>query len=510
MKRLLVLALALMLVLGVCPLQGCFAEEALPVVTYMGSWGTLTTSGIDPANTAVAQQWAKDCGVELQFVVVPSDVYNTKFTTWMAAGTLPDISAVGGDSPYDIVNEYGPKGAFLNISEHLDQMPGFSKLLDQNPYISKVLTMADGDMYGVPQLIYTYQHIMYTTPIIRRDLLEKVGYDINNIVTLEDLTEALRLLTEELGTAALLQRKGYGQMIQKMGLMFNTKNDMWWDYETNTYKFPSHSENMLKLITWMHQLYEEGIMHPDWAVMDDPTWEKMLADNKGAFCIDRMSLCGDLNFDPTFDFYPILYPLIDGVRYKQPIDPTVNAKKLRVINPNSKVLEKAIEVLDYQYNPDNALLFIAGPEGIGWEKGDQTAAGINWLVKIFGMNEDKPDAPHYLEVGIEQFNSVQTIDFVTTKTGKYPEYFQPQLDRIEANGGFAPEQPFLKFTNEELDIKKQLLTPMMTYCDENLIKFIEGDRPLSEWPDFQKEIEAMGLDQVQKIYDDALARWDAM
>ena len=44
---------------------------------------------------------------------------------------------------------------------------------------------------------------------------------------------------------------------------------------------------------------------------------------------------------------------------------------------------------------------------------------------------------------------------------------------------------------------------------ENIVKFITGERDLAEWDDYVSQVQAMGLEQYLAIYQAAYDRWQA-
>lgn len=511
MKKILSMVLVVCMGLILFSAYPAMATE-LPEITLMTYWEIGALGNQEFEESYVAQKWQEDVGFKLVTLNTPLDTYGMKFNTMLASNDLPDIACIYTSNGADLMNEYGPKNVFANLSEHKDKLPNFFKLMEQYPVIEKVMQSDDGNIYGFPGLVCNFEDIMYTTPVIRKDLLEKDGITLESIVTLEDLTNALRALKDDcVGGAPWIQRNGYKEFMQRAGLLFDTCNTMWWDAETDTYQFPSHSERFRALVTWLNLLYSEGLIHPDWTTMSDDNWEGLLAAGSGAFCIDRMSLCGDPTFDQTFEFRPILNPEVDGERAPQAKRATVNATNPWIIRADCPNLDKALEAFDYLFAEENWFMFQNGIEGLSYEKGDQTLGGINWLCKAYGLNANNPEADHYGIHGFQKIERVRTKDVIMNFYPKlYPELFFQQVDLINENGGFAPDQPQLKFTVEEFKIKNGLETALLTYVDENVVMFVEGSRPLDEWEDFMAEIEGMGLAQVQKVYDDALARWNAL
>ncbi|RRR02350.1 sugar ABC transporter substrate-binding protein, partial [Streptococcus pneumoniae] len=66
--------------------------------------------------------------------------------------------------------------------------------------------------------------------------------------------------------------------------------------------------------------------------------------------------------------------------------------------------------------------------------------------------------------------------------------------------------PVLSFTTEELDVLTKSEAGLNTFFDENIIKFIEGQRDMSEWDSFINEAKSKDLDKVTKVYNDAYKR----
>ena len=112
--------------------------------------------------------------------------------------------------------------------------------------------------------------------------------------------------------------------------------------------------------------------------------------------------------------------------------------------------------------------------------------------------------------GIERFEFVRNEYNVTKTPGAYPQIFVDFVAKVNEKSAFATTQPAVKFTAEEYDVINGVGTSVHTYLDEQVVLFVEGDRSFDEWEDFQNEIRAMGLEEVQAVYDAALARWNAL
>ena len=63
--------------------------------------------------------------------------------------------------------------------------------------------------------------------------------------------------------------------------------------------------------------------------------------------------------------------------------------------------------------------------------------------------------------------------------------------------------PTLAFTPEEADEVGTLTTNINTYAEEMVLKFITGSAPLSEFENFQAQIEALGMPRLLELYQNA-------
>ena len=58
-------------------------------------------------------------------------------------------------------------------------------------------------------------------------------------------------------------------------------------------------------------------------------------------------------------------------------------------------------------------------------------------------------------------------------------------------------------------MQSELLAPIETFVDENVLRFILGTRPIAEYEDFVQEVEDLGAQSLVDLYNAAAARWHA-
>lgn len=510
-------SVALLLTLTtVVGLAGCGEEKASsagknagedgPIkVTALSTW---SVSEIRPVKdqTLVGQWLEKELDMDLELVTIPSEGVTTKINAMAATGDLPTILFKTGDNTaISETNKLGKKGVFLNVMDYLDKVPNYAKYLE-NDFIRRELSDVDGNVYGFAK-IYTDGSIMYTTPIIRQDLLEGSPYSHENIKTVEELTSVLEYLTEKMGKPAWIQRNGYESFMQKSGLLWNVESKTFYDYEKDAYTHPVLEDRYKQYIQWLHDLRAKNVIHPDWAVMTDETWEGLLASDAGYFTLDRMSIIGDSNFSTAFDWQPVDYPEINGKRYLQPNQVAVLPTTSWVINAHASEAEidKALEFMNFLYDEKNHETLTLGIEGKTYTKENpNTMAGIRWLIQIYGQNADNDKAEFPYQHGIQSFTRLETELDVTSFPGTYPEIMYKQIDHINDDlGGFRPATPTLAFSESVATLLSTKETYLNTYFDENVIKFIEGNRSMDEWDKFIQEIKDLGVEEIVGYYNEA-------
>ena len=74
----------------------------------------------------------------------------------------------------------------------------------------------------------------------------------------------------------------------------------------------------------------------------------------------------------------------------------------------------------------------------------------------------------------------------------------------------APVEPPIVLDEEEAQFRVDNITPIDTFVDENIARFIAGERPMSEWDAFVEEISDYGDYQaVLDMYNQKLADYNA-
>ena len=75
-------------------------------------------------------------------------------------------------------------------------------------------------------------------------------------------------------------------------------------------------------------------------------------------------------------------------------------------------------------------------------------------------------------------------------------------EKLSANpDALNPRIPSPMVTSEESKAIADIMTPAETYIHENVVQFVTGVRPMSEWDGFIAEVKKLNLEYVAETYN---------
>ncbi|WP_135553771.1 type 2 periplasmic-binding domain-containing protein [Paenibacillus cymbidii] len=456
----------------------------------------------------VYQLLEKAGNIKFEITPVPLDAFAEKFNITLSSGSLPDILSVYGTGG-DAVKEYGPKGLFVPISDHYDKIPNFKKWVDKYPESADSLRATDGKIYFLPNI---NDFPSGNNGIgIREDLLKNNNFDINTIKTTDDLTAALKVLQKaNNGDPVISARAGLNTLenVAKVfgtSFFFNTYNN-----DSKKVVNPLNTANLKDLVTYLNGWYKAGLLHKDWATMTDQVWNQMVATGKLLAFTDNMqllpTLSGALKEGGVKDakFAGILPPTYNGKMYPWSASFSMNTMWARTISAKSKAIDEILTAWNYAYDVNNTDKFVYGVQGETYTKNADGTYKLLWDV-------NKPDdAKKAYEVdGYGQngnwymlARNSELFDYARNPIGGLFEVAK----KLYNEKVYTYTAPPIVLTADENEKKNNLKTPLDTFVQENIVKFINGQRPLGEWSDFVAKANAMKADDVVAIYNGALGR----
>lgn len=448
--------------------------------------------------------------IELEIIPSPLDSYNEKFNTMIASKEMPDV--IQTYQNYEAVKEYGPKGLFVPISDKLDLMPNLKKWMDKYSASLPGLRAGDGKVYCMPK-VKDYSPIMQGVAM-RGDLLEKGGYDVKNIKTMDDLYAAFKVLQTQNGGKPILSARSGLKNLETFAQSFGTKfNSVYYDFDKKQYINPIATKNCKDAVQFFVNMKNDKLLHPDWASMSDKDWESRVNTGELMGYFDNMQnldnfYTTNIAKDPKFTGFMIgvVPPSYNGKTYTWGRKANLLSDWAPVVNAKSTAINSILKAWDFFYNDANYDWINYGDEGVTSTK---SSDGTYWVYKDKRSPEVLKLITDVYGIGQnENFYTVMKVDtFYNWAFNTKNTRFQTAVEAYEKTVYTALDPlNLMQFTSAELASLKNTKTPVDTWITENLTKFINGVRPMSEWDKFVTEVNGMNVDAVVKTYNDALGR----
>lgn len=472
----------------------------------------------------VIQELEKRTNIHLEFELLPLTDTAEKFSVIMASKQLPDIISYGN---HDEINRYGMEGAFLPLQDLIDEhAPNLKKSLDnplegqQLPYDMDPwaeITSDDGNIYAIPLL--SASNALGPLWGIRVDWLDSL--DLKMPETLDELYEALKAFKEkdpngnneadEIPFVAG-QGAGLGRVLPLINA-FGAHIDLYVDEDSNTIKYGPVESEYKEGLEFLNKLYSEGILEEDYLTSDLEQWKAKATGDKAGFMMMwpgsgfAAANAGLKELNPDFRIMPIA-PVKGpkGHQFKDTFTAGRTVVYRTTLSHSNKYPEETIKLMDYLFTDEGLMLSSYGLEGTHYnlEGGEPVYTDII------------TDNPEGLDPEVARIK-----DGLIWTTLPYEMGWEPHFQAMEANAPWTVQgwelyresgmveapMPTLKFTQDELSKKNQIVADINTYKDAVISKFIMGEESFDKFDDFVSQIEKAGLEELLKIYNDAYTRY---
>ncbi|MFD0715489.1 extracellular solute-binding protein [Paenibacillus sp. GCM10027626] len=423
-------------------------------------------------------KWIKeDTNITVKGVPAMGDSNDTLALN-IASGNMQDIVTL---YMREAMN-YGSQGAFVDMSTKLDAMPNVKRYLEAHPDIRARATTPDGAIYYIPNDGAGITNS--TVWFYREDVFHDQG--IAPPTTWEELYAALKILKEKYPDSyPFTIRHGLGTLAM-LAPSFGIHATMYPDPETGKVKYGPVDDNFKELLGWLHKFYSEGLMPPDFLSFDYNRWLEFMNNDKAFVTMQYIGQIEIVNNQLKKGKLKFLPPPAGtgGKAYLPNNDFEISGL---AVATDSKNVDAALKYIDYLFSEQ-------GIERLSWGKEGETYT-------VISGKRSFPDK-------FKQFTDLRKDVGILT-LGTYGQFNPESLISIVAEDeqyAYEEVRKYLypraiidpTFTAEELE--QNLQSPVHKYAEENMSKFILGQRPLSEWDQYVKELEDRGLQALIDLY----------
>lgn len=327
MKRLMALAMALCLVL--CMGWSAAAEEEETVIT---AFLEVADASWDYSQNYTLNMIAERTGVRLDTTgyVFASSEAPTQKQLILASGKYPEIFLMrdAGAFTYAEIYQYGVKdGYFIPIQDLIkENAPRIQAIFDAQPEYVNMHTAPDGNMYAVTRFSECQHARGYYKMYINADWLNKLELEMpTTLAELKDVLIAFRDqdpngngIADEIPLTARADNLFTGYFMNSF-IATDFVKGKYSRIEDGKVLFSANTEEFKESLTFMHELYEEGLIDPN-AFTQDKTQLKQAVCGEtplvGCFsCSGIFNM--DMNNEYVYSNYKIMMPMEgpDGVQF---------------------------------------------------------------------------------------------------------------------------------------------------------------------------------------------------
>lgn len=462
------------------------------------------------------QEYEKMTGIHIDWQEYSSTDITEKRNLALASNQLPDMF-YRTKMPDNDVDKYGAEGSFLKLNDLIDQhAPNFKKIMEKYPDVKKGIATADGSIYALPNLTDSPSIEITKKLFLNQDWLKRTGKPMPS--TIDELYEVLKafrqndpngngqadeipLTSDSLEDIILVLRGAYGLGNKGVG------NGNWdTDPATGKLRFFPISNSYKELLVFLNKLYAEKLMDQE---IFTNSGTKVLAKNGqnqvGGFSFSNIISRANTNAN---DYAGLDKALAgpSGERLFTSARGHLASKGAFMISRSNKHPEETMRWIDYFYSEEGIRMLYLGKEGVSYEKDAK------------GGYDFKPEIVNNIPSG-SSFDQVVS-KYVPYAGGSLPtltleDYFkggetQPSAkDAAEKLRPFLPKElwaPF-SFTKDEADEKQALEADINSLVNRRTAEFVQGKVSLNEFDKYVAQIEKMGLQRLQGIYEKAYARY---
>lgn len=452
-------------------------------------------------------------GVTIEPVECDSETYSEKLNIMIASGDCSDLlyNAVNFVSnPDQMIRDE----VFLDLTALIERdMPNYQAILRENNAFAQETLTTNGSIAAIYEFVADPAGENLGL-FIREDWLDELGLDVP--VTYDDWAEVLAAFTNQKGATMALGVQqsgipinetfsaGYGVALSPGYVTFQEDGYPFYQVDGQI-KCGYLEDGFTEFITMMNSWYMAGYIGTDFVSkeMPDAYADELMAGKTGALYFFR-DACDVLSGMAGGSVIPVSSPVKEAGDTLHIGGYISNAGQYsNSISNNCECPELAAQFIDYLYTDEGAVLTNYGVEGVSHEIVDGKPQFTDVITNSAEVRND------------DNFSSNVALDVYTFRRlgGRfdsargnilYSEIYSQLTDVWYGNKDSTWDIPDYITLSEADDTQFNSIWPdIQTLILENVSKFINGDRPLSDIPVFQDQLRQMGIEDCIGFYQTA-------
>jgi putative aldouronate transport system substrate-binding protein len=472
------------------------AENTLTFATHEGWYSAVTLND----NLEIWREIEKKTGIKIQWQAASN--YDAAMNPVIASGAkLPDIMMIpGGYNP----GQLGADGVILELDNLIaGHGPDIQNMFNRYPNLKAAFTAPDGKIYTIAHTaIFVNDMVLQDHLFIRKDWLDKLNLRVPS--TIDEWYTVLKAFRDNDPNGNGRRDEvpfGWGSPAPTaFGSAFGLPvgfTDWWYDSSGRVF-YVYTSPQYKQFLQTMNQWYKEGLLDQELG-RDEANMASLMATNVVG-SLQQLSERQNQN---------------NG--YVRPADPNVNyilvdppatpdGSPLRILKRNDiwyhygitkdcKNPELAMKWINYVWGTEEgADLQVFGIEGKTYTAANGKKSFTDYVLR-------NPD-------GLDPFNALRALGGVDDILGRPSAEFYEALmvespDVIAAGRKFLPNRVpqfwEIQLSDAQQNTWNRVNADFSTYSSEMRTKFVIGETPLSEWDNYVRTLNSIGLAELQAI-----------
>ena len=483
-------------------------------------------SALSPDNSEkpLVQQMNEAMGVSIDWNCVSGDTLTEKKNLILNAGVdMPDAFMAAELSDYELIN-YGGYGVLIPLEDYINEetMPNLTKAMEECPELRAACTDRDGKIYSLPKKLPLRPTVCGNGLYINQDWLDNLGLEAPK--TLDELTDVLLAFAKE-------DADGDGDPTNEIGLTNNAGTNLQADCQhilsvwgcmvsrNNNYMglnndgeavFVPAQENYKEAVEWMHMLWENGVLDPEYFTQDGSSVTAKLQAEGGS----KVGIISAWTADSEAGTNAKQYSLMEAVEGYNDIHYVECATASLDITDRELVITTACEDpeallkwADNFYDDLVSLQTFYGSLGVTVTANDDGTYSVHStddntsLDTAAWSNSLRDFGPKYMNP--EFYDKVIIPDDVSDGTKLKEDEVNAKYVTTDKNTGM----PALQYTEDELNRITAIGTDVYSYVEAMYAHWVVDGGVEDEWDSYIEQLNAMGLEEMVSLQQGAYAAY---
>ncbi len=463
------------------------------------------------------QAVADMANVEVEFLHPIGNSEAEQFNVMMASGDYPDVISYNWQAYQGGETRAVKDKVLVNLDPYMneDYMPNYWKFVQAEESRSKSIRSSDGSINLIYGFSDTTEPNMFLGPTLRKDWLDKLGLEVPE--TIDEWYTVLKAFKEQdpngNGIADEIPfTDDINACVKFFGGAWGVSNGMQLDKNGNMI-FAGRDEGFKELIITIKKWYDEGLIDSEYASQNRDTMNyKMTTGVAGSyigFSGGQMGtyLTARLGDGSGYDLVAAPWPKLtkNSPPYVGYIENFAGNLGCGITTSNQNI-EATLRFFDYMFSEEGINFTNYGIEGESYEVTDD---GIVYTEAIMKNPDGKAPtaalAPYAIPIwqgqGTGCVAARRAYDLVSRS-------YKQQQDAAKIwLGDISLHPPKLKFTSEETTRIADIFGDITTCTGEFMTRVILGTDTIDNWDKYISEIEGMGVEELEDIYQAAYDRY---